>query len=182
MRTLSTSSRTIGRIWIPWSAPSWSMKRWTRRRPMTPPGCPATLALAEPARPRMDAGTAGAGARTSVPRTSPPRTSPRSVAQTGHPGQCLMALDHALLDGVLIGPVVDHVPSAVRDVPCVVGRRALPQPIDELKLEALDLIRRVAGRHPRERLGDGLLPHRRGDQQAVPQGDGVRCRHARRLP
>ena len=50
-----------------------------------------------------------------------------------------MALDHALLDRVVVGPVVDQVPRAVGDVPRVVRRGALPQPVDELKLEALDL-------------------------------------------
>ena len=46
------------------------------------------------------------------------------------------------LTGVVVGAVVDQVPGPVGDVPSVVRRGALPQPVNELKLEALELIGR----------------------------------------
>ncbi len=57
------------------------------------------------------------------------------------------------------------------------GGGALPQAIDERDLEALDLVAGIARRHPRQRLGDRLLPHRGGDQQSVPQRDLIHRRH-----
>ena len=84
-----------------------------------------------------------------------------------------MALDHALLDRIVVFAVVDQIPGAVRDLAGVVGRRALPQPVDELQLERLDLVRRVAGSHPRQRLAGRLLPHPGGHQQSVSQRDRI---------
>ena len=61
------------------------------------------------------------------------------------PGERLVALDDPTLDRIAIGTVVHEVPGAVGDLARGLGRRALPQPIDELDLEALDLIGRVPG-------------------------------------
>ncbi len=46
-----------------------------------------------------------------------------------------MALDDAPLDRIGVAPVVDQVPGAVRDLPRVLRRGALPQPVDERDLE-----------------------------------------------
>ena len=95
------------------------------------------------------------------------------------PGQRLVALDHAALDRIVVGSVVHEIPGAVGDLARGLGRRALPQAIDERDLEALDLVGGIARRHARERLGDRLLPHRGGDQQSVAQRDLIDRRHQR---
>jgi len=56
-----------------------------------------------------------------------------------------------------------------------------PEAIHQRDLEALDLVGRIAGRHPRERLGNRLLPHRGGDQEAVAQRDLIDRRHQRQI-
>ena len=103
----------------------------------------------------------------------------RSVAQPGHPRERLVALDDAALDRVLVVSVVHQVPGAVGDLARVLGVRALPQAIDELQLERLDLIGGVAGRKPRKRLAGRLLPHGGRHQQPVSQRDRINRRHAR---
>ena len=138
---------------------------------------------------RAGAGT-GRRARPTGPRAGPARGSAlalhrppgvaalrHSVAEVGHPRERLVALDDPLLDHIRIRPIVDQVPRAVCDLTRGVGRRQLPEPVDELQFELFDLSRRVAGRHLRQRLASGLTPHAGGDQQTVAELDLVHRRH-----
>ena len=47
---------------------------------------------------------------------------------------------------------MDQIPGAIGDLARVLGRRALPQAIDELELEALELVGGIARRQLRESL------------------------------
>src|SRR4051794_41801640 len=82
------------------------------------------------------------------------------------PRQLFMALNDPLLDDILVGTVVNEVPRPVGDLAGRVGRRPLAQALDELQLEGLDLLERLARRHLRQRLPHGLPPKRRPDQPA----------------
>ena len=54
-----------------------------------------------------------------------------------------MAFDHAALDRIVVGAIVDQIPGAIGDLASVLAVGALPQAIDELQLEAPQLVRRV---------------------------------------
>ncbi len=109
-----------------------------------------------------------------------PRWPEALVAEPGHARQRLVAFDDPFLDLVRVEAVVDEVPRSIRYLPRILRRCALPEPVDQLQLKALELIGGLPGRHPGQRLADRLLPHGCGDQQTVAQGDRIECRHARR--
>src|SRR5436305_3224615 len=62
------------------------------------------------------------------------------------PRELLVTLNHALLDRVVVGPVVDDVPGPVGDRLRGVRRGVVAKAVDELELEPLDLLGGVAGR------------------------------------
>ena len=69
-----------------------------------------------------------------------------------------MELDDALLDRVLIGPIMNQVPRAFGDLAGVVRVGILSQLLDQLNLEHLNLIYRVSLGKPRKRLADVVTP------------------------
>lgn len=93
--------------------------------------------------------------------------------EVGEASQRLVTLDDALFDGVVVGSVVDHVPGPIGDLAGGLRGRVLPESVDHLQLESLQLIGRLAGREPRERLADRLFPHRGRHQKPVAQRDLV---------
>ena len=80
-----------------------------------------------------------------------------------------MALHYPLLDGIVVAAVVHEVPRLVGNVARGLRRGLAAQHVHELQLERLQLLGRVARRHPRQRLGGGLAPHRGGHHEAVAQ-------------
>ena len=90
-----------------------------------------------------------------------------SVAQARHPRQRLVALDDAQLDRVVVGAIVHQVPGAIGDLARVLRGGQLPQAVDQLQLEALDLGGGVAGLHSGERVARRLLPHSSRHQKSI---------------
>src|SRR3954451_3992252 len=82
------------------------------------------------------------------------------------PRQLFMALNDPLLDDILVGTVVNEVPRPVGDLAGRVGRRPLAQALDELQLEGLDLLERLARRHLRQRLPPRPPPQKPRRQHA----------------
>src|SRR5215216_6000587 len=71
-------------------------------------------------------------------------------------GQRLVTFDDASFDRILVAAVVDQIPGLVGDVARGLRRGLLPQHVDELQLERLELLHRVARGHARQR-GDRRL-------------------------
>jgi len=80
-------------------------------------------------------------------------------------------LYHALLDRVVVWPVVNQIPCALGDFAGVRGVRILRQLLDKLDLENLNLIFRIALRQPREWLTHMVAPHVGGDYESVAEMD-----------
>ena len=134
---------------------------------------PTTRRRAAVARPRRSSAVVRGGGRSGAAVACPLGT---SVAEARHPGQRLVALHHAPLDRVVVGPVVHEVPGAVGDLTRVLGRRRLPQPVDERQLELADLVGGLAGSHPRQRFAGRVAPHPGRHQQSIAQLDLVHSR------
>ncbi len=88
-------------------------------------------------------------------------------------GQRLVTLHDSLFDGVVVGPVVDHVPGPVSDLAGGLRGGQFPEPVYHSQLESPQLVGRLARREPRERFTDRLFPHRGRDQKPVTQRDLV---------
>src|SRR4051812_41733012 len=93
----------------------------------------------------------------------------RSSSHAAQLGERLVALHHALLHAVRVGPLVHDVPGLVGHALRRLGRGVLAEQVDDLQLERLDLRGRVARRQLRQRVVGGLAPERGGDQQPVSQ-------------
>ncbi len=78
-----------------------------------------------------------------------------------------MELDNALLNRVLIGPVMHQIPCALCDLAGVVWVGILSQLLNKLDLKHLDLIYRVTLGEPRKRLADVVAPDVRRHDEAV---------------
>ena len=80
-----------------------------------------------------------------------------------------MALDHALLDGVVVGAVVHEVPGLVGHVARGVGVAWLQSMSTRRSSNASSCSAGSPGGHARQRVGGGLAPHRRGQHEAIAQ-------------
>ena len=104
------------------------------------------------------------------------------VAEVRHPRECLVALDDALLDQIRVGPVVHQVPGAVGDLTRGLGRRELPQPVDESSVRTARSAspgRRAASSAAARRWSRATCRWRPADGCAVGSGPSEACNGAR---
>ena len=69
----------------------------------------------------------------------------RSVAETRDARESLVDLHDAPADRITLGAVVHEIPGAIGDLARVLGRRRLPQAVDEQQFELLQLLLRMQG-------------------------------------